>query len=305
MLSLMDYQTNEIRYILEVSLHMKKEFLAGKRYWGTHPNRQLALLFEKPSTRTRVAFEAAASQLGMNSIYLPKKDSQLSRGEPVKDTARVLSRYVDVVAARVLKHETLIELDKYFDGPVINALSDKFHPTQAIADAMTIYEYFGKIDGIRVAFVGDGKDNVLQSLLLALSSLGAHINVVTAEGYEPYDEVLLDSLERAKKTGGSVEIIYDPCKGVENAHVIYTDVWVSMGFEGEREKRLNDLKAYQVNHKLIKCINHNNFIIMHCLPAIRGEEITEDVLESDKSVVWDQAENKLHAQRAILALLTP
>ncbi|UXD21430.1 ornithine carbamoyltransferase [Ignicoccus pacificus DSM 13166] len=304
MISLMDYDVHEIRKMVKYSMQMKGEYERGRRYWGTHEGRSIGLLFEKPSTRTRVAFEVAAYQLGMKSIFISKKDSQLSRGEPLKDTARVLDRYLDALVARVLKHETLIELAKYFSGPVINALSDKFHPTQAIADAMTILEYLGRTEGVKVVFIGDGSDNVAHSLILAMTSLGANVRVVTAQGYEPMDEVVAQAIERARRTGGSFEIVYDPCKGVKDADVIYTDVWVSMGFEREAEKRLRDLMPYQVNGELLKCVG-KDFIFMHCLPAKRGEEVTEEVLEAPYSVVWDQAENKLHAQRAILSMLVP
>ncbi len=304
MLTLMDFEWYEVRNIIKYSIQMKNEYVMGKRLWTTHVGRTLALIFEKPSTRTRVAFEVAAMQLGMGSVFIDKQTSQLSRGEPIKDTARVLGRYVDAIAARVLRHNTLVELDKYFEGPVINALSDLFHPTQAIADAMTIYEYLGKLNGVKVAFIGDGADNVAHSLVLALTSVGAHVRIVTAEGYEPLDEVVLEANERAKKSGGSFEIIYDPCKGLSGVDVVYTDVWVSMGFEEEREKRLRDLSTYQVNKDILKCVG-KEYIFMHCLPAHRGEEVTDDVIESEKSVVWDQAENKLHAQRAILSILVP
>jgi ornithine carbamoyltransferase len=218
--------------------------------------------------------------------------------------ARVLGRYADAIAARVLKHDTVVELAKYSGVPVINALSDLFHPTQAIADVMTIIEKLGKIEGVKVVFVGDGRDNVAHSLILAATSLGAHVRVVTAPGYEPLDQVIASAEERARRSGGSFEIIYDPCEGVKGADVIYTDVWVSMGFENERERRIKVLSPYQVNEKLLECVG-KDFIFMHCLPARRGEEVTEEVLEAPYSVVWDQAENKLHAQRAILALLVP
>jgi len=304
MITLADFEPKEIRTIVNYTLQMKREYLAGTRRWELLSGRSLALLFEKPSTRTRVAFEVGARQLGMDVTYISKSDSQLSRGEPLEDTARVLGRYVDAIAARVLKHETLYILKKYSGVPVINALSDRYHPTQAIADVVTIIEKIGKIENVKIAFVGDGADNVAHSLILAATSLGAHMRVVTAPGYEPLDEVVALAEERARRSGGSFEITYDPCRGVEGADVIYTDVWVSMGFEEEREKRVKDLSRYQVNEELLKCVG-KEFIFMHCLPARRGEEVTADVLEGPYSVVWDQAENKLHAQRAVLALLVP
>ena len=304
MLSLADFSSEEIGMIVEYALQMKREHSAGKRYWGLLEGRSLVLLFEKPSTRTRVAFEVGGRQLGMNVIYVAKTDSQLARGEPLKDAARVLGRYADAIAARVLKHESLKVLAKYSGVPVINALSDKFHPTQAIADVMTIIEKLGKIEGVKIAFVGDGRDNIAHSLILAATSLGAEVRVVTAPGYEPLDEVMAEAEERARKSGGKFEVVYDPCKGVRGVDVVYTDVWVSMGFEDEREKRIRDLSKYQVNPNLLECVG-KDFIFMHCLPARRGEEVVEEVLEAPYSVVWDQAENKLHAQRAVLALLVP
>ena len=305
LLSLLDFDVDEIRIMVEETLRSKMEYLAGRREWNLLRGRSVALIFEKPSTRTRTSFEVAAFQLGAYPVYISKKDSQLSRGEPIKDTARVLSRYVDAIVARVLKHETLVEMAKYSDKPVINALSDLFHPTQAIGDVATIKEKLGEVKEKRVVFVGDGRDNVAHSLVLASTSLGAHVKVVTAPGYEPLDVVIASAEERARKTGGSFSIEYDPCKGVRGADVIYTDVWVSMGFEDEAEKRRRDLMPYQVNEKLLKCVGNKEFIVMHCLPAKRGEEIVEEVLESPRSVVWDQAENKLHSARAILSLFVP
>ncbi|HIH90728.1 TPA: ornithine carbamoyltransferase [Desulfurococcaceae archaeon] len=304
MLTLLDFAEDEIKFIVDTALQMKRENYAGRRYWGLLEGRHLALLFEKPSTRTRVAFEVAASQLGMSVSYVTKSDSQLSRGEPLKDAARVLGRYVDAIAARVKRHEDLETLVEHSGVPVINALSDKFHPTQAIADVMTILEKLGRVRGVKIAFVGDGADNVAHSLALAATSLGADVRIVTAPGYEPLDAVIAAAEERARRSGGSFELVYDPCKGVKGADVVYTDVWVSMGLEAEREKRLRDLRPYQVNSELLKCVG-KDYIFMHCLPAHRGEEVTEEVLESSRSVVWDQAENKLHAQRAVLALLVP
>ncbi len=305
LLTLLDFDVNEINIMVKETLKSKLEYLTGKRMWDTLKGRSIALLFEKPSTRTRTSFEVAAYQLGAYSVYISKKDSQLSRGEPIKDTARVLSRYVDAVVARVLKHETLIEMAKYSEKPIINALSDLFHPTQAIADVATIEEKLGEVRGKKVVFIGDGRDNVAHSLVLASTSLGAHVKIVTAPGYEPMDIVIASAEDRARKTGGSFTIEYDPCKGIGGADVIYTDVWVSMGFEKEAEKRIQDLMPYQVNEELLKCIGNKDFIIMHCLPAKRGEEIVEEILESPNSVVWDQAENKLHSARAILSLFVP
>ncbi len=301
LISLFDYSSKEIREILEISRLLKLEYKAGKREWDLLKGKKILLYFEKPSTRTRVSFEVAAKELGAFTIYMSKQDSQISRGEPIKDTVRVLERYVDAIVARVRNHDTLLEMVKYANIPIINALSDKCHPTQALADMLTIWEYFDTFK-VNIAFLGDGKDNVLQSLLIAAASLGANVILATKEGYEPYEEVLLESLNRAKKTGSKIFIERDPCKAVRDADVIYTDVWVSMGFEDEYEKRIKDLKEYQLNTQLLKC-NKREAIIMHCLPAFRGQEITEEVLESERSVVWDQAENKLHVARAVLSYI--
>ncbi len=301
LISLFDYSINEIKELIEIARLMKLEYRAGKREWNLLRGKRVLLYFEKPSTRTRVSFEVAAHELGATTIYMNKQDSQMSRGEPVKDTIRVLSRYVDAIIARVKKHDTLIEMAKYSSIPIINALSDRCHPTQALADMLTILEYFGTFK-VNIAFLGDGKDNVLQSLLIAASSLGANVIIATEKGYEPYEEVLIEALNRGKISGSKIKIERDPCKAVEDADVIYTDVWVSMGFEEEYEKRVKELGKYQLNKELLKC-NKKNAIIMHCLPAFRGQEITEDVLESERSVVWDQAENKLHVARAVLSYI--
>ena len=213
----------------------------------------------------------------------------------------MLERYVDAIVARVRDHETLLEMARYSKIPIINALSNKCHPTQALADMLTIWEYFDTFK-VNIAFLGDGKDNVLQSLLIAASSLGSNVVVATAEGYEPYDEIVLEALNRAKKSGSKISIERDPCEAVREADVIYTDVWVSMGFEDEYEKRVKDLGKYQLNEQLLKC-NRREAIVMHCLPAFRGQEITEEVLESERSVVWEQAENKLHVARAVLSYI--
>jgi len=242
------------------------------------------------------------AQLGGRSLYLSWNELQLGRGEPIKDTARVLERYIDGVAARAYRHKDLVEFAEYARIPIINALSDLEHPLQAIADMMTILEKKGRIEGLKIAFLGDGSDNVLHSLLLASSMLGVRIYIATAPGYDPNSEILKRAEEEASRSGAEIKIVRDPIEAVEDADVVYTDVWVSMGQEAEREKRLRDLSKYQVNAELVKHAK-KDYIFMHCLPAHRGEEVTEDVIESPNSVVWDEAENRLHSAKAVLSLL--
>jgi len=260
------------------------------------------MIFQKPSTRTRVSFEVAMYQLGGYALYLNWNDLQLGRGESIADTARVLSRYVNGITARVLKHTDLEELAKYSSVPVINALSDLEHPCQALADVLTIWEKKGKLEGIKLAFVGDGSDNVLHSLLLACAKLGINISIATPPGYEPKKEILRIAEEEGSRYGSLIEIVREPEVAVRGADVIYTDVWVSMGQESERAKRISDLSRYRVTVDLMK-LAKEDAIFMHCLPARRGEEVVDEVIDGKWSVVWDQAENRLHVQKALLSLL--
>ena len=301
---LADYDGEDIMAIIEVALDYKRRFYAGERVINVLDGRVIGLLFEKPSTRTRVSLEVAARQLGASTLYMTPSELQLGRGEPVKDTARVLSRYLDALVARVYKHETLVELAKYSDIPIINGLSDLTHPLQALADMMTIMEKKGRLRGVKLVFVGDGSDNVLHSLLLAGSKLGLHIVVSSPKQLKPNKDILRMALDAAEESGATIEFEEDPLKAVKGADVVYTDVWVSMGQEevGEAKRRL--LKPYQVNSKLMEAAG-DKAIFMHCLPAKRGEEVTDDVIEGPRSVVWDQAENRLHIHKAVLALLVP
>ncbi|MCS7111245.1 MAG: ornithine carbamoyltransferase [Ignisphaera sp.] len=302
LLSIADMSSEELTYILELSLKFKRMYYDGYRAVPILANRVLALIFEKHSTRTRVSLQVAMHQLGGTSLYLSSQELQLARGEPIKDTARVLERYVDCIAARVYRHETLVELAKHSKIPVINALSDYEHPLQALADTMTIMEVKGSIRNLKIAFLGDGSDNVLHSLILAIAKLGGTIYVATPPGYDPSREILSIANEDAQKSGATIAVVRDPIEAVTHADVVYTDVWVSMGQEKEREKRVRDLGNYQVGKELVSHAK-KDYIFMHCLPAHRGEEVTDEVIESSNSVVWLQAENRLHTSKAVLASL--
>jgi ornithine carbamoyltransferase len=261
------------------------------------PGRTLATIFQKPSTRTRVSFEVGMAQLGGHALYLAASDLQLGRGETLRDTATVLSRYVDGIMIRTFAQDDVEELARHASVPVINGLTDSAHPCQALADVMTIRERLGRLQGVRVAYLGDG-NNVCASLMVACAKLGADFVAATPEGYEP-DE---GAVETAREAGGSVELMHSPRKAARDADVLYTDVWTSMGQEDERARRLRDLAGFGIDADLVQLAG-DDAIVLHCLPAHYGEEITEDVLYGPHSAVWDQAENRLHAQKALLALV--
>ncbi len=296
LISIADVTREELEDILELAEKLKEERYRG-RVTDYLKNKSLAMIFELPSTRTRISFEVAMTDLGGHALYLNWNDLQLGRGEPIKDTARVLSRYVHAVVMRVRRHSTILEFAKYSTVPVINGLSDLEHPCQIIADLLTIKEYKGDLKNVRLAWVGDG-NNVCNSLILASALTGMKMIVCTPRGYEPNREIV----EKAIRLGANLEFESDPEKAVEDADVIYTDVWVSMGQERERKKRLKAFASYQVTQNLVDFAKAN-VVVMHCLPAHRGEEITEEVLEGEHSIVFDQAENRLHAQKAILLKL--
>jgi ornithine carbamoyltransferase len=296
LLSLTDLSYTDIINLLDTASDLKEKRVRGKMS-SALKSRTLAMLFEKSSTRTRISFEAAMTELGGHAIYLNYKDIQLGRGESVADTARVMSRYVHVIMARVYKHETLIELSKNSSVPVINGLSDMEHPCQLLADLLTIREYKGKFKGLNFSWIGDG-NNVCNSAILACALTGMKMTVSCPEGYEPNREVV----EKAKELGGVVSIIRDPIKAARNADILSTDVWVSMGDEEEYDQRLHDFKPYQINSKLLEQAKHD-VMVLHCLPAHRGEEITAEVVDGPNSAVFDQAENRLHVQKALLLKL--
>jgi ornithine carbamoyltransferase len=261
------------------------------------PGRTLAMIFQKPSTRTRVSFEVGMAQLGGHALYLAASDLQLGRGETLRDTATVLSRYVDGIMIRTFAQDDVEELARHASVPVINGLTDSAHPCQALADVMTIRERLGRLEGVRVAYLGDG-NNVCASLMVACAKLGADFVAATPEGYEP-DE---GAVETAREAGGSVELMHSPRKAARDADVLYTDVWTSMGQEDERARRLRDLAGFGIDADLVQLAG-DDAIVLHCLPAHYGEEITEEVLYGPHSAVWDEAENRLHAQKALLALV--
>ncbi len=296
LLSIAELTPEELRRIIDTAVGMKKNgyarVLAGKT---------LALLFEKPSLRTRVSFDVAMQQLGGQAIYLGQSEVGLGQREPVSDVARVLSRYVDGIAARTYAQQTLVDLARYATVPVINALSDEEHPCQAAADLLTIYEKKGRFSGLTLAFVGDG-NNVAASLAQAAAMVGMNFIMASPEGYELPLEMLADLQRRASESGAQINIARSPQEAVREADIVYTDVWTSMGQEDGYQVRLKAFAAYQVNSELLAQASPEA-ILMHDLPAHRGEEIVDEVIEGPQSVVFDQAENRLHVQRAILALL--
>ncbi|MEB3760353.1 MAG: ornithine carbamoyltransferase [Desulfurococcales archaeon] len=299
---LTEYSPDEIRAIIETGLDFKRRYYAGEKVIPVLEGRSIAMIFEKPSTRTRVSFEVAATQLAARALYLNWRDLQLGRGETIADTARVLSRYVDGIVARVKEHSKIEELARYADVPVINALSDLSHPCQALGDYMTIFEKLGRLKGVTLVFVGDGSDNVLHSLLVAGAKLGVNIRIASPPQLRPDEKILASARQAAAESGASIEFYEDPYEAVKGADVVYTDVWVSMGQEEQREAKIRLLRSYQVNERLMEHAG-SKAVFMHCLPAHRGEEVTDEVMDGERSLVWDQAENRLHIQKAILALL--
>ncbi|NLC11557.1 MAG: ornithine carbamoyltransferase, partial [Firmicutes bacterium] len=261
----------------------------------------LGMIFQKSSTRTRVSFEVGMWQLGGYALFLNAQDLQMGRGEPIRDTARVLSRYLDGIMIRTFSHQEVQELAHFASIPVINGLTDLLHPCQALADFLTIWEVKGTLEGLKVAYVGDG-NNVAHSFMLGCSKLGVDISLASPEGYRVDQEIYNRAKEFASEGGSTVILEDDPKLAVRGAQVVYTDVWTSMGQESEAETRVKHFKNYQVNNSLL-ALADANAMVLHCLPAHRGEEITEEVLEGPQSYVWAQAENRLHAQKALLALL--
>ena len=303
LVSLDDFSTEEIREVFLMTDRLKIDHLGrvpGQR--SILDGRSLAMIFEKPSTRTRISFEVGIGHLGGFALYLSPKDLQIGRGETIADTARVISRYCDGIMARVFKHETVAEMAKYSSVPVINGLSDLEHPCQVLTDFYTVQEKLGTIEGLTMSYVGDGGNNMAHSLLIGAAKLGCNIKIVTPEGYDPNAEILQRAKDLAEKNGCSAEVERDPVAGVSSAHIVYTDVWTSMGQEDEKEARLKAFKPFQLNEELMKHAPAKS-IVMHCLPAHRGEEITDEVVDGPKSVVFDQAENRMHVQKAVMALL--
>jgi ornithine carbamoyltransferase len=252
------------------------------------------MIFEKSSTRTRVSFEVGMTDLGGHALYIDTTTTQLGRGETVGDTARILSRYAHGIMIRAKSHDMIMEMAKNATVPVINGLDDVEHPCQALADLMTIRERKGSLKGLKIAWIGDG-NNVCHSLILAAALMGMEIKAACPKGYEPDKKIVA----KAKKMGGKVEVMEDPKKAAKGADVLYTDVWISMGDEAEKEKRLKDLQDYQINMGLVK-LAARDCVVLHCLPAHRGQEITDDVIRCKNSAIFDEAENRLHVQKALL-----
>jgi len=291
-----DWSRDDLLSVLDFADDLKQR-QARREEHHLLPGRTLAMIFQKPSTRTRVSFEVGMTQLGGHALYLAAGDLQLGRGETLKDTATVLSRYVDGIMIRTFDQDDVEELARHASIPVINGLTDISHPCQALADVMTIRERLGRLEGVRVAYLGDG-NNVCASLMVACAKLGAPFVAASPAGYEVWPE----AVELAREAGGEVELTTDPREAATGADVLYTDVWTSMGQEDERERRLRDLAGFGIDEALVGLAN-DDAIVLHCLPAHYGEEITEDVLYGPRSAVWDEAENRLHAQKALLALV--
>ena len=288
----------QVRAILELAARVKAR---PGDFHSALAHRQMALFFEKASLRTRVTFEVAINTLGGQAIFFDQTNAPLGQRESLCDVSRNLERWVDVIVLRTFSHQTVLEMAEHARIPVINALSDQEHPCQALADLLTLEEHLGPLSNLRLAYVGDG-NNVAHSLLLAAAHVGMDITVATPKGYEPSAEVITRALQIAAQTGAHIAVTNDPAAAVEGADAVYTDVWTSMGHEAEADKRVPDFTPFQVNSKLLAKAD-NRAVFMHCLPAHRGEEVTAEVLDGPQSVVFDQAENRLHVQKALLLLL--
>lgn len=299
-ISIHDFSTAEVAYMLEVGLGLKREQKMGI----AHPilaGKTLGMIFQKSSTRTRVAFEVGMYQLGGHALFLSPRDIQLGRGETIKDTALVLSRMLDGIMIRTFSHDEVLELAQWASIPVINGLTDLLHPTQVIGDMMTILEHKGRLNGLKLAFIGDG-NNVAHELLYGGAKTGMDVTVACPSGFEPDPEVMQKAQLDARATGAKLEVVASPWAAVTGADVVYTDVWASMGQEGEATEKEKKFMDYQINQALLQEANPGA-IVMHCLPAKRGKEITDEVMDGPQSVVFDESENRLHAHKAIMALV--
>ena len=285
---------DDVKYILDLASKIKAGQVEDKPLNG----KTLAMIFQKSSTRTRVSFDVGMYQLGGRAIFLSSNDLQMGRGEPISDTAKVLSRFVDGIMIRAIKHDDVVELSKYSDVPVISGLTDLEHPCQSLADMLTIKEHFGSWEGKKICFVGDG-NNVCNSLLLIAPLLGMDMSVACPKGYEPNENILKTANKWAEENNTQITISDNLNIALDNTDVVYTDVWVSMGDEAEANQRKKDLSPFQVNSDLMALAN-DGAIFMHCLPAIRGQEVSSDVIDGERSVIYDQAENRMHAQKAVL-----
>ncbi|EPZ38705.1 ornithine carbamoyltransferase [Anoxybacillus ayderensis] len=299
-LTLADYSKEEIEYLLHLALELKEKQQNGERYTPLS-GKTLAMIFEKPSTRTRVSFEVGMVQLGGHALHLSSRDLQIGRGETIADTARVLSEYVDAIMIRTFEHEKVEELAHYATIPVINGLTDDDHPCQALADLLTIYEVKGKLQGLKLAYIGDG-NNMAHALMLAAAKVGMHCAVASPKGYEPKEAVVNEAKSIANESGATIVVTNDPYEAIADADVVYTDVWASMGQEAEANERMHVFAPFQVNETLVQQAK-SDFMFLHCLPAHRGEEVTEGVIDGVRSYIFQQAGNRLHAQKALLVSL--
>ena len=300
LISLHDLSIEEIESILKVAEKLKRQLKEGVPH-QLLKGKTLGMIFTKSSTRTRVSFEVGMYQLGGYPLFLSSNDIQLGRGESIYDTAQVLSRYVDGIMIRTFAHSDVEDLAKYGNVPVINGLTDLMHPCQILADLMTIYEHKGTLKGLKLAYIGDG-NNVANSLLHGCAKVGMDIAVASPKGYQCDSNIVSEALEDAKVSGSNILLTEDPVEAIKDADVVYTDTWISMGQEAEKQERIKIFMPYQVNKELFSKA-HEDAIFLHCLPAYRGFEVTEDVIDSPQSVIFDEAENRMHVQKAIMVLL--
>ncbi len=300
LVSINDLSVEEVYQILELAKLLKYKVLTGEPH-RVLEGKTLGMIFSKPSTRTRISFEVGIYQLGGIGMYFGPNDLQLNRGETIEDTAKVLSRYLSGIMIRTFKHQDVVDLARFGSIPVINGLTDLLHPCQVLTDLFSIYEKKRTLQGLKLAYIGDG-NNMAHSLLNGCSKVGMDVAIAAPEGYEPLDEIVAGAKENAKVFNSEVLITNDPVEAVKNADIVYTDVWASMGQEKEAEERKKKFMPYQVTSSLVKNAKED-YLFMHCLPAHRGEEVTADVIDSKHSIVFDEAENRLHTQKAVMALV--
>lgn len=293
-----DLTSQEIATLLDLAAELKKK---KGQVLGYLQGRTIGLIFQKPSNRTRVSFEVGIHELGGNCVYLGPDEIALGKRESASDVAQTLSRYLHGIVARTNSHADIVELGRQATIPIINGLSDLFHPCQALADLFSVKEKFGRLQGLTLAYVGDG-NNVCHSLLLGCAQVGMNMTIATPKGYEPDREVVDRAQGSAAASGAKIALTHCPHEAVAGADIVYADVWVSMGQERERQKRLRAFKKYQINEELVAAAA-NGFVFMHCLPAHRGEEVTDEVIDGPNSIVFDQAENRMHVQKAVLTFL--
>lgn len=299
-LMLGDFSQTELLYLIDLAIELKQKQKSGIAHHVLQ-GKTVGLIFEKSSTRTRVSFEVGIYQLGGQGLFLSGNDLQIGRGETILDTAQTLSRYLDGIMIRTFEHRKVVELARGATIPVINGLTDLSHPCQALADFQTIYEQKGTFENVKLAYIGDG-NNMVHSLMMGAAKLGVHMSIATPEGYEPDADIIAQTMAVAEDTGAKIIVCRDPKEAIAGADFVYTDVWASMGQEQEQKERELAFANYQIDEQLIQLANPE-FKFMHCLPAHRGEEVTEGVIDGEHSIIFDQAENRLHAQKAIMAAI--